>query len=262
MHGLSAKTNQTSTDLAQQSVEISDRGVFPARYRQQVNAALPKGTRLDIRTLLAYVSEVTHQYDTAQLGPRATIPQCMARLVAHQPNDQGWWTIAVPYIYDFSSLPEPNRTSFENEFEEVEIEPRVVREHFGLLGHNRDVYRFYQSKKVMSWSAGFQKTIPIGSLFGATEGFIEPRYVEDGYDFVLSRPFPHAAGPFRMTEPLATYLVMFYLGSLVRYLPDDFDDLLETRSAWIIESFVTSSPLSMRRAFVSKITDRVYVFNK
>ena len=260
-HGLTDKADPASKDLAMQAVLVGNGGVFPALYNQQVNTTIPSGTRLDICTLLGYVSEITHQYEAANLGQRATFPQCYARLIVEKSDDIAWCAIAVPYVIDFSSLPEPNKANFETEFEEVQMLPNLIREYFGLLGE-REVYRFYQSKKTMKLSVGFDRPAAITSLFGALEGFIEPRYIGDGYDFVLSKPYAHPSGSFRMTELLAAYLAMFFLGSLVRYRPDYLDDLLETRAGWIIETFVTSAPLPMLRAFVSKITDKVYVFNK
>jgi len=160
-------------------------------------------------------------------------------------------------------LPEPNRTRFGDEFEEVVVPIPRAREEFQILAESYKQFRFYQSKQVVEWKEGVSAaSLPKNSLFGAAEGYIEPKYVEDSYDFTLFRPFPSSGGSLRMTELPAIYLVMFYLGSLVRYRPDYLEDLLETRSAWMLESFVSAVPLTALRAFVSKITDKVYQFNK
>ncbi|MDO8477458.1 MAG: YaaC family protein [Candidatus Rokubacteria bacterium] len=261
-HGLTSKIDAANIDTAAQAVEVHAAGVFPAFYQQQVQATLPHGVRLDIKNLLGYVAQVAYQYETAKLGRSAVYHSCYARLLGHFPNDQGWWTIAVPRDYDFTALPTPNRQRFDDEFEEVELSKESARECFGIFATSLPAYRFYQSKTVTTWSTGIPRELPLVSLFGCMEGYIEPKYVEDGCDFTLSRPFIHPFGPFRMTELPAIYLVMFYLGSLVRYRPDYLDDLLETRAAWMLEGFVTSAPLTALRAFVSKITDKVYVFNK
>jgi len=261
-HGLSPKVDSTSPDLGLQSVKVFTKGVFPAFYEQQVKAALPTGIHLSIKTLLGYVGEVASQYQAARLGSLGVFHDCHARMIGHEPSDKGWWTIAVPFNYDFSALPEPNRSTFEEQFEEVAVPKAKAREEFGIFAADLSAYRFYQSRMTASWNAGISRHLPLVSLFGSMDGYIEPKYVDTGSDFTLCRPYPDATGPFRMSELLAIYLVMFYLGSLVRYRPDYFDDLLETRSAWVLESFVTSAPLAALRMFVSKITDKVYLFNK
>jgi len=45
-----------------------------------------------------------------------------------------------------------------------------------------------------------------------------------------------------MNEILAIYVVMSFLGSLVRYRPEVLEHMLEKRDAWIIENFIRSVP--------------------
>ena len=66
----------------------------------------------------------------------------------------------------------------------------------------------------------------------------------------------------RMNEFAATYLVMFFLGSLVRYRADYLDGLLGSRALWLLESFVNSVPLVFLRMATSRIMNRTYVLNK
>jgi hypothetical protein len=261
-HGLSARTDTTSIDLGKQTVEVHRKGVFLAFYRQQLKTVLPNDVRLDVKSLLGYIPQITHEYETAGLGHTAALVMCKARLLADLPHDKAWWTIAIPGWYDPSALPEPNRSGFASEFEQVEMPPNKAREQFSIDGRAHHLYRFFQSRATTSWASGVPTQLPIVSLFGSLEGHIEPKLIDDGFDFTVFQPFAHALGPFRMTELPALYLVMFYLASLVRYRPDYLDSLLETRAAWMIESFVASAPLMALRSFVSKITDRLYIYNK
>jgi hypothetical protein len=262
IHGLTARTDPTSTDLGKQTVEVHLKGVLPAFYHQQLKTALPKDVRLDVKSLLGYIPQITHEYETAGLGPTATLVTCKARLLVDQPNDKAWWTVAIPGGYDPSALPEPNKSRFASEFEEVETPGNKALAQFSIDGRAHRHYRFFQSRATASWASGVPRQLPIVSLFGSLEGYIEPKLIDDGFDFTVFQPFAHPLGPFRMTELPAAYLVMFYLASLVRYRPDYLDSLLETRAAWMIESFVASAPLMALRAFVSKITDRLYIYNK
>lgn len=261
-HGITPCTDVSSTDLDKQAVEVHANGVFPAFYYQQLKSILPKDVRLDLRTLLGYIPQVAHEYEAARLGNTAALSMCKARLLADTRNDTAWWTVALPTRYDPSSLPEPNKSTFASQFEEVELPSGDAREQFALDGRVYPHYRFFQSRATASWASGVPTQVPIVSLFGSLEGHIDPKVIDDGFDFTVFQPFPHALGPFRMTELPALYLVMFYLASLVRYRPDYLDSLLETRAAWMIESFVASAPLMALRSFVSRITDRLYIYNK
>jgi len=48
-----------------------------------------------------------------------------------------------------------------------------------------------------------------------------------------------------MNELVASYAVMYFLSSLVRYHPDYLDAIGESTDAWLIESFAKSAPLSL-----------------
>jgi len=50
-----------------------------------------------------------------------------------------------------------------------------------------------------------------------------------------------------MNEPVAIYAIMFYLGSLVRYHPEILEAMLAKRDAWMIESFIKSTPTTFLR---------------
>lgn len=261
-HGLSARTDTTSTALGKQTVEVHPKGVFPTFYHQQLKRVLPKDVRLDVKALLGYIAQITHEYEAAGLGRTAALVLCKGRILGDVPNDKAWWSIAIPRWYEPSALPEPNKSRFASEFEEVDLPAARARDAFSIDGRPHKQYRYFQSRATTSWASGVPAMLPIVSVYGSLEGHIEPKLIEDGYDFTVFEPFAHPLGPFRMTELPALYLVMFYLASLVRYRPDYLDSLLETRAAWMIESFVASAPLMALRSFVSKITDRLYIYNK
>jgi len=55
---------------------------------------------------------------------------------------------------------------------------------------------------------------------------------------------------------------MFYLSSLVRYQPAYLEELLDHKPAWLIESFVNSTPETFLRIIVSRITNNRLVFRR
>jgi len=253
-HGLRDQRDSVSIDLAMQNVKILKRGVFPSLYEQEFQVSLPTSTSLDVRSLLAYASDIAYQYGQAGFGTCAVETDCRARVLVHQGNGQMWYVLAVPKGYEFADLPEPNKTTFTSSHQEVQFPLIAARETFGLFAEQHAHHRYYESRPSST------VTPPIALLYTPLRGFIEPKYIDDTYDFTLAKPLGMSGHP--MNECLAIYLVMFFLGSLVRYRPDYLDSLLDTTAAWTLEGLVMSTPLTALRAFISKITGTVFIFNR
>jgi hypothetical protein len=52
------------------------------------------------------------------------------------------------------------------------------------------------------------------------------------------------------------YLLMFFLGSVTRYFPLYFDDLLDSRYGPLFETFVTETPMQFLYLMASEILGR------
>lgn len=57
----------------------------------------------------------------------------------------------------------------------------------------------------------------------------------------------------RMPQILSVYLLMFFLGSVTRYFPLYFDDLLDSRYGPLFETFVTETPMQFLYLMASEI---------
>jgi len=77
--------------------------------------------------------------------------------------------------------------------------------------------------------------------------------------FYLNQPFTKANGS-PMDEFISTYLLMFFLGSLVRYRPAILEAMLEKEDAWMIESIMRSTPTSFLRHARNALTGERFVF--
>jgi hypothetical protein len=60
----------------------------------------------------------------------------------------------------------------------------------------------------------------------------------------------------RLPQMLSVYLLMFFLGSVTRYFPLYFDDLLESRYGPLVETFVTETPMQFLYLMASEILGR------
>lgn len=122
-------------------------------------------------------------------------------------------------------------------------------------------YSFYQSKTVYKDNA--DTSIPSGKIFADCHGFMSgyclPISCKDDYDFLLFMPLKkNYQIPFNDT--LASYVIMFYLGSLVRYFPHYLESLLNSKHAWIIERFSKSIGVLFLRNINSLIMGKNLIF--
>lgn len=57
-----------------------------------------------------------------------------------------------------------------------------------------------------------------------------------------------------LPQAAAIYAVMFYLGSIVRYRPYDFDKLIEKKFRWVIDEFIQIAPKQFVILMINEIT--------
>jgi hypothetical protein len=67
---------------------------------------------------------------------------------------------------------------------------------------------------------------------------------------------PPAEQGARLPQMLSTYLFMFFLGSVTRYLPGYFEDLLESKYGPLVETFISESPMQFLYQMASDILGR------
>ena len=67
---------------------------------------------------------------------------------------------------------------------------------------------------------------------------------------------PAAEQKTRLPQILSVYLLMFFLGSVTRYFPLYFDDLLDSRYGPLFETFVTETPMQFLYLMASEILGR------
>jgi hypothetical protein len=60
----------------------------------------------------------------------------------------------------------------------------------------------------------------------------------------------------RLPQALSVYLLMFFLGSVTRYTPLYFDDLVESRYGPLVETFISESPMQFLYLMASEILGR------
>ena len=67
---------------------------------------------------------------------------------------------------------------------------------------------------------------------------------------------PPAEQAKRLPQMLSIYLLMFFLGSVTRYSPGDFEDLLESKYGPFFDTFISESPMQFLYLMASDILGR------
>jgi hypothetical protein len=67
---------------------------------------------------------------------------------------------------------------------------------------------------------------------------------------------PPAEAPKRLPQLLSIYLLMFFLGSVTRYSPGDFDDLIDSKYGPFFDTFIAESPMQFLYLMASEILGR------
>lgn len=243
-HGLVHRYNP-NTAFADQTVDVTTRGVFPLFYNLLTEVPLPEPCSFNIASLLGYLTDIGFEYQDAGFGIPYMVP-VKCRLFVKQTNGEafeGWTVMAVGQKEKLLERSYALRT-FLDHFEEVELTKADCERMFQLSPMERQMYRFFQGKTVYQSNNSFK------DLYADTRKAIDllfmPSVFREEGDFYFS--FPAQDKPeLPLDEFLAGYLVFFYLGSLVRYHPDYLERILRSKEAWIIQRFTSSCAMTLLR---------------
>src|SRR5713226_6212683 len=255
-HGLGYDTTVTNTDFQLEAIKVHQ-GIFPMFYEAQTsNVISTQGSSvLRVIDLLSYPSDLGYQYGLAGYGNNKILFS-LATSVADRIQNQSWTIIGIPAVTNLNDFLSLNGNFF-NTYEEVQIDKIRFALIFGKDTPELSGFRFFQDRATIPFLSG--GTVDLSTHIDIISNTLSPyfciHYFDDNFDFELVLPYQDAATPISkpFNEALAIYAVMFYLSSLVRYRPAYLEELLNSKPAWLIESFVNSTPETFLRMMVSKI---------
>lgn len=226
--------------------------VFPLLYRLCIGKELPEKTTFEGHDLLGYSLPVGWQL--AESGHSHRIASFQCRWVVCTTPEEVWDVVAIPSSIDDSALGKP----FEVAYERVAFDgvKRFAREWWGMDGLNASHYGFFQRRE--PYKATQSGDWNVDDLQAGFESALEGRAYEmlsrHDAEFLLCLPCATASGRHcQMNQEVASYAVMFFLSSLVRYHPDYMDSIAQQSDAWLVESFVKTAPLELLRSMTAKI---------
>jgi hypothetical protein len=140
-HGLTTKP--ISINLKRQGIVAKSNGVFPMFYQQLTGKRIPNDLRLRFVDLLGYATDVGYEFRKLKYGTR---PFCFCKFaIAINGNTNRAFTLVAALGTHEGGLDRLQK-QLAKTFDEVTVDPRLVRDIFGLLGHGRATSSFYERK--------------------------------------------------------------------------------------------------------------------
>nr|MDQ2831570.1 YaaC family protein [Chloroflexota bacterium] len=209
---------------------------------------------------LAYCSTIGYQYGLAGLGQTRIVPS-LAAVAMNQPTQEAWTLLAIP-SFDKVDATTYLRQQLLGVYEEVTLPTHLSHTVFGLNAFAYLNHRFFQTITPDTFLPS--GTLKLGEVASRLTTGLRPYMgispYDDGSNFQVVLPLGPTETP--VTQDVAIYAVMFYLSSLVRYRPAYLEELLGHKPAWLIESFVNSTPETFLRIIVSRITNNRVLYRR
>jgi len=247
-HGLSARVAPGAPDTWKLTVQHAD-GIFALLYETAIGVPIRVGTELDARDLLGYVSSIGWQLAKSGRGTAHSWWPC--HWVFLSQGEQLWDVLGISCEADLSRLP----PTLSSQYQELapDAAKLLARETLGLQAVQASAVRFLQRATPLPPrepgkynASGIEQ-----ALRTAIPNCVFEHLDSTDFQFCVGLPYAAPTGQIPMTELVASYAVMYFLSSVVRYHPDYMDTIGESADAWLIESFAKSAPLSLLRQLVA-----------
>jgi len=129
---------------------------------------------------------------------------------------------------------------------------RVKSDYTGThIFEEKTTFAFSNKKNLQSQSRKrFKSLIPsFTPIYGETIDYTLPLLDKKTTDLLLP-------------EALNIYLIMFYLGSIVRYQPYAFKKILPQKEGWVVQSFTHTCPKKFLRLITAQIFGKILLFQE
>lgn len=229
-HGLVHK--HKSTKFTDQTIKTNN-GVFPYLYEQLTGKPIKIGTALNISALFGYIPEIGYEHNLVKYGVRKNTAG-ISRILSNK-SDGYWPFLAIIRNEELFKNVKYFKRIF-SFFDQVDMPKGDARNALNLDAANWAHYVYLQGNKTY-------KPDSSGNIPGIRQETIEtvkkciiPMATKSELDFRIFMPLKRNM-QIDFNDILASYVIMYYLGSLVRYFPDYLESLLNSKHAWIIENF-------------------------
>lgn len=246
-HGLSAKLSEPMSLRGDRLT--APRGLFPLLFEKRTGMALPPRIQFPVVNILSLIPEIGHEM--SEFG--ATRPPSRGGFHAVAIDKaSAWATTALPLNLTVDRR-EPVVRKLLSEFEPVQGD-RAWRKLFGVSTRLSSGLTILQSKRTYSvGSPARPNPNEAQHVFRDTVG----RFLSSPHDARAEYTLTYSlrkSDPFFVPLPLARYMAVFYMSSVVRYKPASIDPIREGEQAWLADSFARETPSLLLADSVEAIT--------
>ena len=234
--------------------------VFGLFYKLSVGQEIAEGALLEGHDLLGYVRSIGWQL--SECGYREKTASFGCRWALAGTPESAWDVIGIPNVVQVGLLP----AAFLQQYEPVTF-PTIknfARRVFNLSAADALGYAWFQRRIPYPTDDPevFNAKVVLDDIEKALAGSIFWDSTTMGHQFLLCMPCRSSVGDIPMNEEMATYSVLYFLSSLVRYHPEYMDSIAASTDAWLIESFVNSAPLTLLRTMAARIVGQSIVMRR
>ncbi len=252
-HGLVHK--HKNTKFTDQTIQTNN-GVFPSLYEQLTGKPIRKGTTLNISALFGYIPEIGHEYNLVKYGVRKNTAG-ISRTFSNK-SDEYWPFLAIIRNEELFKNVKYFKRMF-SFFDQVDMPKGDARNALNLDAANWAHYIYLQGNKTYKPDSNGNISGILPETIETVKNCIIPMTTKSELDFHIFMPLKRNM-QIDFNDILASYVIMYYLGSLVRYFPDYLESLLNSKHAWIIENFTKSVSSSFLKNISNLIQKKCFVY--
>lgn len=253
-HGLVHK--HTSSKFTDQTIKTNN-GVFTYLYEQLTGKPIKKWTTLNISSLFGYIPEIGYEHSLVKYGNRRNSAG-ISKILAN--NSSNEWRPFLAIIRNeelFKNVKYFKRIFYF--FDQVEMPKEHARLALNIDAANLKHYIFLQGKKTYKSDSDGKISDLIPDTIETVKNCMIPVTTKSEFDFNLFMPLKRNM-QIDFNDILASYVIMYYLGSLVRYFPDYLESLLNSKHAWIIENFTKNVSTSFLLNINNLIQKKCFIY--
>jgi len=258
-HGLYAGDRiKKNYNFSKEIVSVKKTGILTSYHECLIGrkAKNLKITNIPVKLLLGYCTDISSEYNDVFKNKKNLI-HCNIHIRGSK--HKAWTTIRLQkntlkneniYIKDLIN----RKPQLPANYRRVKFRLKEDNKNFILFEHKKE-FNFYNNK---TFKKGAREQVK------CLLPFISFNYSEDNekdYRLTLLDISNPSSSDFInfFSESIIIYLLMFYLGSIVRYQPYILDNLFLSKEGWILQSFIKTCPKKFLRYMVSDIFEEEFI---
>lgn len=265
-HGV--QVTKSSGQLGNRKIKIKETdeknvAVYNELYKLIFGEYLPKDYEIKTLDFLGYITDITLEVGKVTNSPTGKVHRCKYYLNANKDSGDAWITLITTRGLYPANYPKAYKNFVKN-FERFKPTAFSYQLTYEMKSSGPDSFaNFNHSKKLFKIDElGRYPMREINKYLISTFGKNVETDLLDGADYFLVNDPLDDKQKISFNETMAIYSFMFYLSSVVRYDPNEFDTNFSptTTDGWVVKNFVESATFVALSHLASHISGKVYGF--